>query len=135
MPIDDDIRGALQDIKTDVRQGFSDVNVKIQELVTRGEFKATIERIDSEHNGLRREYDGHVKNAENFMQAARDADNKVVDDATKAINTVRTEVHTALEGYKVSTRWAITLSASVAGLIVAAASVAINLIGRIYGGP
>lgn len=124
---DETLRLALGDLKTDVRLGFADTNKRLDDLVTKGEFNATIERVDVQHENLRREFDTHVNNAEAYMQHARDSDNRIMEEATKAVQAVRQEVHSSLEGYRISTRWAIGLAASVAGLIVAAASVLVSI--------
>ena len=88
--MDLDIRTALTDLKTDLktdlREGFDRQSKQIDAMVTRGEFTATVERLDSMLVNLRRDFDGH------------EAD---------------------MDGFRVTTRWAITLSATGAGILVA----------------
>jgi BMFP domain-containing protein YqiC len=128
MAMDPDIRDALADIKLDVKDGLTGIHRRIDDLVTRGEFRATVDRIDAAHGTLQRDFTAHEQKTETYMQQVRDEDNKVMDSTTKAVDAVRAEVHTALEGYKVSSRWAVGLAASIAGLIVAAASIVVNFI-------
>lgn len=104
--MDEDIRASLADLKTDLRDGFSSVNARIDTLVTKDAFDATIQRIDSEHASLRRDFDLHEAGAPAHRQAAAD----------KA-EAVRKEVRSELEGFRTTTRWAIGLAAGGAGVV------------------
>ena len=115
--MDQDIRDALTDIKTSVRDGFDAVNKRIDALVTRGEFQATVERIDSQHDTLRRDYDAHEKRTEQIVEANRRADAAIAQKAEQGIEQVRADVHRELEGFR-SAQWkSITLAVSIAGLV------------------
>lgn len=106
--MDPDIRQALVDLKTDLRTGFSDQSNKIDQMVTRGEFVATVERLDSMLVILRRDFDGHEAEAPAHRTAA-----------FNRVEAVRREVRADMDGFRVTTRWAITLSATGAGILVA----------------
>ena len=120
--MDEDIRGALTDIREIVREGFRDTNKRIDALVTQGEFNATVQRIDSEHATLRRDFNQHEIRSEAHMEDVRKADAVVLADAQKSIEGVRIELHSNLEGFRSTTRWAVGVAATGAGVIVAAAS-------------
>lgn len=98
--MDEDTRASLTEIKTDVRQGFADVKQEIKELVTRGEFNATVQRLDAQHDMIRRDFTAHEEAAPAHRQAAMDR-----------VETVRKEVN--------STIWkAVTLAVAGAGVLV-----------------
>lgn len=105
--MDEDTRASLTEIKSDVRQGFADIKTEIKELVTRGEFAATVQRIDSEAAALRRDLTSHEDAAPAHRKAALDR-----------ADAVRKEVRAELDGFKITTRWAIGLAATGAGLLV-----------------
>lgn len=105
--MDADIREALSDIKADVREGFKGVNERIDNMVTKGEFTATVARLDAQHGTLRRDFQSHETES-----AARATQARADDQA------VRTELRSELDGFRVTTRWAITLSASGAAILV-----------------
>lgn len=115
MAMDEDIRAALTEIKADVKDGFKDLNGRIDGMVTKGEFNATVQRLDSEHGTLRRDFSSHETRS-----AAHEAEVRSGDQA------VKTELRNELEGFRVTTRWAIGLSAAGAGVLVSLAQVFIN---------
>ena len=125
--MDEDIRTALADVKQTIRDGFSTTNGQIKELITRGEFNATVQRLDSEAATLRRDFTAHEAQSERHTTAMHEADAKVMADAKTSIDAVKAELHTNLEGFRVTTRWAIGLSATIAGLIVGAVSVIVTI--------
>lgn len=104
--MDEDIRAALADLKNDLGTRFDRVDRSIESLVTKDAFDATVQRIDAQHAGLRRDFDAHEQAAPAHRQAAAD----------KA-DAVRAEVKTELEGFRVTTRWAIGLAAGGAGVV------------------
>lgn len=105
--MDEDIRAAIGDLKSDLKERFDKVDTKIEQLVTRGEFSATVQRIDSERDSLRRDFEAHEKEAPSHRAAA----------AAKA-DAVRSEIRTDLEGFRTTTRWAIGIAVPVTGLLV-----------------
>lgn len=106
--MDEDTRASLTEIKTDVRQGFADVKTEIKELVTRGEFNATVQRLDSEIAAQRRDFTAHEEAAPGHRKAALDR-----------VESVRKEVN--------STIWkAVTLAVGAAGVLVSALTWLIN---------
>lgn len=107
MAMDEDIRASLSDIRTDVKDGFSGVNGRIDMLVTKGEFDATVQRLDSQHDSLRREFNTHEGATANHMAQVRADDSEI-----------RKEFKGELEGFKATTRWAIGLSATGAAILV-----------------
>lgn len=115
--MDEDTRASLAEIKADVRNGFTEIKSEIKELVTRGEFSATVQRIDSESAALRRDLTAHEEAAPIHRKAALD----------KA-EAVRTEVRSELESFRVTTRWAITLAATGAAILVSALTWFVNYI-------
>lgn len=121
--MDPDIRTALTDLKTDLktdlREGFDRQSKQIDAMVTRGEFTATVERLDSSMKNLQRDLNVHESEAPAHRQAALDR-----------AEAVRTEVRGELEGFRATTRWAIGLSATGAGILVAALTWIIDIIVR-----
>lgn len=115
--MDQDIREALSDIKSSVRDGFKDVNSRIDQLVTKGEFDATVKRLDAQHATLRRDFDHH--------EAETRAHHKAVQDADAA---VRAELLGELEKIRSSTRWAIGLLIPAAAVIAAIVFGILNLL-------
>lgn len=115
--MDQDIRGALADIKSDVRDGFAKIDQRIDQMVTKGEFVAEVRRLDAQHATLRRDFDHHDQEAPSYRKAAAD----------KA-EAVRAEVRVDLEGFRTTTRWAIALAATGAGVVVALLSWVINIL-------
>jgi hypothetical protein len=114
--VDPDIRDALSDIKAQVREGFDAVNKRIDLLVTKGEFEATVQRLDAQHGTLRRDFDGHERRTEQIIKDNREAD-----------NAIRTDLFRELEGFRTTTRWAIALAASAAAILVSLMSWLLNL--------
>ncbi|AXH47316.1 hypothetical protein SEA_EDEN_21 [Microbacterium phage Eden] len=107
-----DIREALSDIKHDVREGFSSTNRRIDDLVTRGEFSATVARLDGQHNTLRRAFEVHETQTEGLVDALRKADIQVLHDSKSETMQLRDEVSHQLNEFRVTTRWAIGLTAT-----------------------
>ncbi len=106
--MDPDIREALADIKSDVRDGFKAVNERIDRLVTKGEFEATIQRIDAQHATLRRDFDSHETRTEAHYTQTRTDD-----------EAVKRELKGELEGFRATARWALGLAAPVVAVIAA----------------
>ncbi|WP_406245807.1 hypothetical protein ACI7YT_12255 [Microbacterium sp. M] len=106
--MDEDIRTAIGDLKSDLNRRFDQVDRSIETMVTKSEFNATVQRIDAEANMLRRDFESHEKEAPSHRAAA----------AAKA-ESVRAEVKAELEGFRVTTRWAIGLAAGGAGIVFA----------------
>lgn len=125
--MDADIRDALQDIKTSVREGFNTTNRRIDDLVTMGEFRATVERIDVQHGTLRKEFDYHVETVPARDQLAVERDNAIAVAAEARDEALRSEFHRDLEGFRTTTRWAVGIAATAVGLICTAASLAFNI--------
>lgn len=115
--MDQDIRDALSDIKIAVRDGLSDVKGQISDLVTRSEFRATIERVDSQHATLKSAFENHEKGTADHMEDVRKADQENADAANRAIEAVRDELKTSLEGFRVTTRWALGIALTGTALI------------------
>ncbi|MEJ1087064.1 hypothetical protein WDU99_01890 [Microbacterium sp. Mu-80] len=110
-----DIREALSDIKTDVRDGFKGVNERIDNMVTKGEFTATVARLDAQHETLRRDFSAHDTEAATRATQARADD-----------QAVRAELRTELDGFRVTTRWAIGLSVAGAGVLYTIVSLVVT---------
>lgn len=117
--MDQDIREALTDIKTSVREGFKDVNARIDQLVTKGEFDATVLRLDAQHATLRRDFDTHEAASAAHVQEVRTADADILSKAQAASAAIREELHKELEGFRNTTRWAIGIAATSAGVLTA----------------
>lgn len=129
MSIDPDVKDALSEIKGDVRDGFKEIKELISTLVTKGEFEATVARIDGDIRNtnervfsFKNEFDQHETRTEVHMEQVRAADKQVMDKSQVAIEQVRSEMNHTLQEFKVTTRWAVTVAASATGIIVAAAS-------------
>lgn len=104
--MDQDIRDSLQDIKTSVRDGFAATNRRIDDLVTIGEFRATVERIDAQHGTLRRDFDNHEALTPGIVSASEARD-----------EAIRTEFRQELDSFRTTTRWAVGIAATAVGLI------------------
>lgn len=110
--MDADIREALSDIKHDVREGFSNTNRRIDDLVTRGEFSATVDRLDGQHNTLRRAFEVHEAQTEGLVEALRKSDIQVLKDSKLETEQLRNEVGAQLNEFRITTRWAIGFTAT-----------------------
>lgn len=108
--MDEDIRAAIADLKLDLKDGFKSVNARIDTLVTKDAFDATVQRLDAQHGTLRRDFDAHEQAAPAHRAAA----------AARA-EAVRAEVKTELEGFRTTTRWAIGITVPATGLLVSLA--------------
>ena len=106
--MDQDIRDALADIKGSVSDGFRDTNARIDKLVTQGEFKATVERLDAQHSTLRRDHD--------TLSAS----------AVKEHAGIRAEWGAEIGEFRSSTRWAVGIAVTIAGLVFGIISWAIQ---------
>lgn len=126
--MEQDIRDALSDIKVSVREGFASTNRRIDDLVTQGEFRATIERVDIQHMTLRKEFDTHVENVPTRDRIAAERDVAIANAAEARDESIRTEFRSELEGFRTTTRWAVGIAATAVGLICTAASLAFNII-------
>jgi hypothetical protein len=121
--MDPDIKDYLSDIKLQVKEGFTRVDARfdgtdkqIDQLVTKGEFNAVIHRIDSEHQGLRRDHNNLSVKAERAIEAANKGD----------LN-IRAELHQELDAFRAASRWSVGISLTIAtgvfGIITWAAKV------------
>ena len=113
--MEQDIRDALTDLKTQVRDGFAQTNQRIADLVTIGEFRATVERVDAQHATLRRDFEVHKAETPSIVQASESRD-----------EAIRQEFRSELEGFRATTRWAVGIAATAVGLVCTIASVIIN---------
>lgn len=109
--MDDETRAAIGDLKNDLKsdlsKGFDRLDMQIGQLVTKGEFAATVQRIDIQHGTLRSEYQQHVSEAPAHRLAA-----------SARADAVKAEVKTDLEGFRTTTRWAIGITIPATGLLV-----------------
>lgn len=117
--MDQDIRDALTDLRADVRTGFSDINKRIDALVSRTEFAATVERLDAQHAALRKDFDTHEAASAAHVNEVRAADDLILSKAQAASAAIREELHKELEGFRNTTRWAIGIAATSAGVLTA----------------
>ncbi|ALJ19571.1 hypothetical protein [Microbacterium sp. No. 7] len=125
--VDQDTREALGDIKGAINRGFEDVNKRIDKLVTQGEFNATVQRIDAQHETLRRDFDGHEKRTNVIISDNRAADAAVLEKAEGAVQKVRQEIHKDLDGFRSTTKWAVGIAVTLAGLAFGVASWLLSL--------
>lgn len=116
--MDQDIRDALTDLRADVRTGFSDINKRIDALVSRTEFAATVERLDAQHAALRKDFDAHEEASLSHVAEVRNADDIVLTKAQAMSAAIREELHKELQGFRTTTRWAIGISVTSAGFLV-----------------
>ena len=114
--MDEDIRLALADIRQQVRDGFSDVSKRIDQMVTRGEHTATVERLDAQHATLRRDFDAHERRTEQIIK-----DNRAADEA------IRAEVKRELNEFSTQARWSVGIAVTLAGFVFGLISWAINI--------
>lgn len=117
--MEQDIREALADIKTSVRDGFDSVNKRIDQLVTKGEFDATVLRLDAQHGTLRRDFDRHETETQAHYKTVQDAD-----------AAVRSELLGELEKIRSSQRWALGLLIPAAAVISTVIFGVLSLINR-----
>ena len=94
-----DIREALSEIRADVRTGFDKVNKRIDSLISRGEFKATVQRIDAQHETLRRDHDNLDRTAKHEHAGIRD------------------EMHKGLDSFSTQARWAVGIAVSIVSVV------------------
>lgn len=114
--MDEDTRASIADLKTDVRNGFAEMKTEIRDMVTRSEFRATIARVDADTASqreliaeIRRDFTSHEEAAPGHRAAA-----------LARADAVRSEVHEAMRESRVANRWAITLAATGAAILVPA---------------
>lgn len=117
--MDEDIRAALSEIKTDQKDGFKQVNDAVKELVTRGEFRATVERLDAADRTTRTDLDNHIQYAEKTIQAERDVATAERAKAAVDRDEMRKEMHNEFEKQRVQSRWAVGIAVTVVGMIFA----------------
>lgn len=79
----------FKELRTDIREGFSTINTRIDTLVTRNEFAAELRRIDGNH-------ERHVETTMRNFTNRDDAINKIV----------------------VSSRWGMGFAVTIVGVIV-----------------
>jgi hypothetical protein len=61
MPEDSDLlAGIVADLKRDMKDGFDGVRSDVKEMVTKGEFKAEVGRLDANHSNLKQSHTDHV---------------------------------------------------------------------------
>lgn len=69
--MDDDIRQSLTDIKQSLRDGFVDMNDRIDKLVTKEAFDAQITRLDQADRNQRERIASHEKSNDEDFQSIR----------------------------------------------------------------
>lgn len=119
--MEEDIRAALEDIKTSMRDGLKDVKERIGELVTKGEFNAVIDRIDSQHNRLVADFSEHIRSAESQVMGLRKDDDELLKTVRKENESIREDLENSLREFRTTSRWAI-------GLIIPGAALLFSLI-------
>jgi hypothetical protein len=67
------IPGIIADLKRDMKDGFDGVRSDVRQMVTKGEFKAEIGRLDANHTNLKASHDKHVINTNEEFKAYRAA--------------------------------------------------------------
>lgn len=120
--MDEATREALGDIKKDVREGFSDLKKDIGELVTKGEFNATVQRLDNQdrmqeqnHMSLVAQFQEHQAQTQINM-----AHVSAEDRATRGL------VKEQVDDIKTSQRWALGISIPAVGILVGIISFALD---------
>lgn len=104
--MDDDIRGALADLKTDIKGGFEAVNRRIDDMVTRNEFTATVQRVDAQHVALRDVFNKHELDTHQRYKTVQESD-----------DSIRLEMRAEFEKMRGAQRWALGLLIPAAALI------------------
>lgn len=116
--MDPDIRDALGELKGDVKDGFTEVNRRIDHLVTRSEFVAEVRRLDGVDainseaiRAVQAALDRHLDQTTELVEATRIADAAIAEKAERGIRDL---------GDKISrvTKWAVGLALT--GLLGAA---------------
>ena len=130
MTMDQDVRDGLADIKLSVRDGFSDMNKRLDDLVTKGEFKATVKRIDNELQMQHQAISDHNKQSEEYKSRAANAESELRAAAQKDVAAVQSELHTSLEQMRAASRWGIGIAATVSGIIVSVVSTLLTHFGK-----
>lgn len=54
------LSGIVADLKRDMKDGFDGVRSDVKEMVTKGEFKAEVGRLDANHSNLKQSHVDHV---------------------------------------------------------------------------
>lgn len=54
------LTGIVSDLKRDMKDGFDGVRSDVKEMVTKGEFKAEVGRLDANHANLKQAHKDHV---------------------------------------------------------------------------
>ena len=116
--MDPNVRDALIDIKNSVKEGFSETNRRLDDLVTKSEFNATIQRIDEKLVSQEKALDNHERQSDIYKAQAHASEEAAKKDALDAATAVRTELHAALSQLRTTSRWAVGITATVAGIIV-----------------
>ena len=84
------LAGIIADLKRDMKDGFDGVRNDVREMVTKGEFKAEIGRLDANHQNLKEAHDRHVKDtADDFI------------------------------AFRAATRWTLGFAVTIVGIVVA----------------
>lgn len=117
--MDEDIRGALTDIKTSVRDGFQEVNRRIDTLVTKGEHDATVQRLDQQHGTLRRDFETHKEATVTQHQTIGEGDTQTRRELREELEKSRAEIGVELEKIR-GAAWRILSLAVPAAAVVAA---------------
>lgn len=120
--MDEATREALADIKKDVREGFAGIKGDIGQLVTKGEFNATVQRLDNqdrmhEQNILQLAQQFQEHQAQTQINMAHVSSE---DSATRKL------VKEQVDEIKSSQRWAIGITVPAVGIFVAIISFAID---------
>lgn len=110
-----DLRGVLADGFAGINGRIDDTNRRIDDLITRGEFKATIERLDNQHHVLRRDFDQHEQQTQHHLDNARADDAAVRKEVLAQVSTLKRDI-------QVANRWAVGSALTAAGLLLALVS-------------
>ena len=128
--MDQDVRDGLADIKLSVREGFSDMSKRLDDLVTKGEFIATVKRIDNELQMQHQAISDHDKQNEEYKSRRANAESELRAAAQKDSAAVQSELHTSLEQMRAASRWGIGIAATVSGIIVSVVSTLLTHFGK-----
>ena len=130
MAMDQDVRDGLADIKLSVREGFSDMTKRLDDLVTKGEFNATVKRIDNELQMQHQAISDHDKQSEEYKSRAANTESELRAAAQKDAAAVQSELHTSLEQMRAALRWGIGIAATISGIIVSVVSTLLTHFGK-----
>lgn len=126
--MDQDVRDALQDIKTSVRDGFAGIDRRFTDLVTIGEFRATVERQDTQHAILRRDFEQHTNQTADIVAASEARDATIAAASEARDIALRSEFRQDLDGFRSTTKWAVGIATTAVGLVCTVVTIVINAI-------